>query len=267
MEKIIFYIKTDQFGVNDFMGYKSLKDFYNTTLASIQYSSNLHPLQPLKTELITDLYGQELLKDCGIKFGKIGVVADDHNLIDLFEYEFPALLVKPTVIPFYDIPLNLYNAKLLCFNGHWNRESDREATAYGLSILHKKVLNFARIKKIARLFKEENLYSLNTAILGSADKDFFRKFAQDVKEMMKDCEKINNESLFFQFIENVYLYYYAEDLGINIDTVNPYIPEHDYTNFKYFLTERLCIYIVGDKQNELTMNAISKFSNRNILSK
>jgi hypothetical protein len=265
MEKILFYIKTDQFGVNDFLGYKSLKDFYNTTLTSINYSSNLHPLNPLKTVLVADATGDELLNS--VQFGERKVVDAPYNVVDLFENEFPALWVKTTVIPFYDIPLNLYNAKLLCFNGHWNRESDREAAAYGLSILHKKVLNFARIKKIARLFKEENLYSLNTAILGSADKNFFRKFAEDVKELMKDCEKINNEPLFFQFIENVYLYYYAEDLGIKIETVNPYIPEHDYTNFKYFLTERLCIYIVGDKQNELTMNAIANISNKNLISK
>lgn len=267
MEKILFYIPTDQFGVKDFLGYKSLKDFYNTTIASIKHSSNLHPLKPLKTLLVTDTNGVELFVNTSLEFSETKVVDSNYKLIDLFENDFPALLVEPTVIPFYDIPLNLYNSKLLCFNGHWNREGDREATAYGLSILHKKVLNFARIKKIARFFKEENLYSLNTAMLGSADKNFFNTFAKDVKELMKDCEKINNESLFFKFIENVYLYYYAEDLGIKIDTVNPYIPEQDYTNFKYFLTERLCIYIVGDKQNELTMDAIAKISNENLIKK
>ena len=258
MKKILFYIRTNQFGVKDFMGYKSLKDFYNTTTTSLRYSSNLHPLEPLETHLIPDMYGQELLKDCGVEFGKIGVVAETHNLIDLFEYEFPALMVQPTVIPFYDIPLNLYNSKLLCFNVHKLRPTDMITAARIMWQVDKRD---TVMQMISKAIANKEMYSMNTCILGSAESEFLQSFAKEVKFIQNRYPKINNDPLFFEFIQNVYLYYYAQLHGVKIDTVNPYIPEEDYTNFKYFLTERLCIYIVGDKQNELTMNAIAKISN------
>jgi hypothetical protein len=259
MEKIVFYVPTNKFGIDSFDGFKSLKDFYHATALSIQLSSRLHVLQPLPTVLLTDENGKELLVDnAKVNVDKVKLIDEEHYTpIDLYANEFPGLYVKTTLFPFIDIPLNVFNAKLLCFNIHYQNKRHRSITK---EILSNTELVNPLLKKIRRDYMNGKLYSLNNSILGSADPSFFSQFAVDVAKLYKEIPKNISKELFFEFIETVYLYYFAQQNKVQIEAVNPHIPDKDYLSFKYFLTERLNIYILGDKRNPLTVRAIEQIS-------
>lgn len=259
MKKIVFYVRTNDFGMESFGGYNTLKDFYHCTTLSMLMCSRLHLLKPLETVLLTDENGKKMLIDnANVEIDHVKLVEDEvHTPLDLYANEFPALYVKPVIYPFIDFPVNVFNAELLCFNVHLNKKSDIELTK---EILNKLLIDDPVFYQIGVALRTNNLNSLNNVVLGSANPEFFKEFSLKVAYVYKKLPKNISNKLFFEFIERVYLYYYAKIKKVKIEGVNPYIPEEDYFSFKYFLTERINVYLLGDKTNFLTLRAIEKYS-------
>lgn len=258
MNKIVFYLNTKEFGNGSFNGYESLKDFYCSTVLSLSLTKALHPLNPLSTKLVTDEKGKELLIDKNlIKIDKISVYEEEnYDIWKFYCEEFPALHIKLDVFAFYDLPLNLYASDFLCFNIHYNCNLHLELANKILKIIGKTTDPI--IADIKKAIKRKKVYSLNTSILGTNLKDLMRDFSIHVTNHNENT----NEPLFIEFIESVYLYYYLINKKITISAVNPYIPEIEYIDFKFFLTERLSIFILGKrgKRNKLMLKAIENSS-------
>jgi hypothetical protein len=256
MERIVFYLNTKDFGIGSFNGFETLKDFYCSTILSMILTSNLHPLKPLITKLVTDQKGRELLIDKNlVNIDEIYFYHEEtYSRLRFYEEEFPALHVNLNVFAFYDLPLNHYASDFLCFNKHYNNNLHVDLAKKMIKLIGNS--DDPIITDIKKAIKSKKVYSLNTSIIGTNLSGLMSYLSAHIRHYHKNT----NDPVFVKFIESVYLYYYLMKKNIIITYVNPYIPENEYIDFKFFLTERLSIFILGDKakKNKLVLHAIEK---------